>query len=266
VLPDTKLRVLVLEDEWPARNFLVQLLEASGLAEVVAAVPSTSLATSALASSPVLIDVAFVDVNLAGEPFEGGSPVTGGLRWVESLRAVPAAPQVVITTASKEHALQAFELGVVDYLLKPFTLDRVKAALERLKARTPPRPGPARRPPRIAARKGKRIVFLEANEVWAFEAEGRLCFVHSGAGRLDIDLSLTSLEAVLGSAFLRVHRNWLVAVDEVRGILRDGGETTLSVGDAEPPLSVPVARDRAAQVRDRLLDSAVGLRRDEGPA
>ncbi|MDX2009215.1 MAG: LytTR family DNA-binding domain-containing protein [Myxococcaceae bacterium] len=266
MLPDPKLRVLVLEDEWPARNFLVQLLEASGLAEVVAAVPSTSLATSALSSSPVPIDVAFVDVNLAGEPFEGGTASTGGLLWVDGLRTVPSAPQVVITTASKEHALKAFELGVVDYLLKPFTLDRVKATLARFKARVPPRSEPARRPARIAARKGKRIVFLEANEVWAFEAEGRLCFVHAAEGRLDVDLSLTSLEAVLGSAFLRVHRNWLVAVDEVRGILRDGGETTLSVGDAEPPLSVPVARDRAGQVRERLLDSAVGLRRDEGPA
>lgn len=262
--PEVKLRVLVLEDEWPARNFLVQLLEASGLAEVVAAVPSTSLATSALAQNPGAVDVAFVDVNLVGEPFDGDTASAGGLRWVEGLRSLASAPHVVITTASREHALRAFELGVIDYLLKPFTLERVRAALERLKARTPARPEPARRPPRIAARKGKSIVFLETRDVWAFEAEGRLCFVHAAVGRLDIDLSLTSLEAVLGGAFLRVHRNWLVAVDEVRGIVRDGGETTLTVGHASTPLSVPVARDRAAEVRERLLDSAVGLRRDDG--
>jgi DNA-binding LytR/AlgR family response regulator len=255
-MAEARVRALVLEDEWPARSFLVQLHEASGLAEVVAAVPSTTLASSALSSSPVPIDVAFVDVNLAGEPAEG--PVSGGLSWIDGLRKVAQAPQVVVTTASKEHALEAFELGAVDYLLKPFTLERVKASLERVRAKHGAGAPPAApRRLRIAARKGRGIVFLERNEVWAFEAEGRLCFVHSAAGRLDVDLSLTSLEAVLGGTFLRVHRNWLVALDQVVAIER------VAVGDGQAALTVPVARDRAVDVRERLLASAVGLRRDD---
>lgn len=85
-------------------------------------------------------------------------------------------------------------------------------------------------------------------------------FVHSAEGRLDVDLSLTALEAVLGPTYLRVHRSWLVSLAAVRGIARDDGEMSLLVGGS---LTVPVARERAAQVKARLLSRTVGLRGNE---
>ncbi|MBX3227267.1 MAG: response regulator transcription factor [Labilithrix sp.] len=254
------LRALVLEDEWPARNYLVQLIERSGLGHVVAAVPSTVLATEALGSSPQLIDVAFVDVHLAG----ARSPERAGLSWIEeTVRARgERAPRFVLSTARDDHAMKAFELGVVDYLLKPFTEARVKRALERLAA-SPRAPEPSA-DVRIAARDGRAIVFLRREEAFAFEADGRLCYVHSSRGRLDVDLSLTSLESVLGAGYLRVHRSWLVSLDHVRSIERDGDAATLLVGHADPPIRVNVARDRTGAVRERLLSRAVGLRGDRG--
>lgn len=257
------LRVLVLEDEWPARNYLVQLVEQSGLGHVVAAVARPSMATEALATAPELVDVALVDVHLAGER----SPSRAGLGWIESILEQGAggrpAPRIVLTTASKEHAMRAYELGVVDYLLKPFTESRVRTALDRLVALDRPR---ARSwvddDARIAARQGKAILFLKREQAFAFEADGRLCFVHTPTGRLDVDLSLTSFEAVLGPSYLRVHRNWLISIDAVRSMERDGGDSILLVGPSDPPLRVQVARDRTALIRKRLLASAVGLRRD----
>lgn len=261
------LRVLVLEDEWPARNYLVQLIEQSGLAHVSAAVPSPALASEALVTTPTSIDVAFVDIHLAGEQ----DPTHAGLSWIESLAGRGRSPErafipprFVLTTASSEHAMHAFELGVVDYLLKPFTKSRVQTALERLIALE--RPHSVMRTPdtdlRIAARQGRSIVFLKREESFAFEAEGRLCFVHSVRGRLGIDLSLTSLEAVLGPSYLRVHRNWLVSLRHVQTMERENGDSVLIVGPSSPPLRVNVARDRAGEVRECLLSSAVGLRRD----
>lgn len=260
------LRVLVLEDEWPARNYLVQLIEQSGLAHVSAAVPSPALASAALVTTPTAIDVAFVDIHLAGEL----DPSHAGLSWIESFvvqrKAEQSfvAPRFVLTTASSEHAMRAFELGVVDYLLKPFTKSRVDAALNRLITLERPQPVPSIPDVdvRIAARQGRSIVFLKREEVFAFEAEGRLCFVHSKRGRLDIDLSLTSLETVLGSSYLRVHRNWLVSLRHVQTMERDSGDFFLIIGSNDSPLRVGVARDRASEVRERLLASAVGLRRD----
>src|SRR5579884_3127000 len=112
--PVTPLRALVVEDEWPARNYLVELLESSQLAEVIGAVGSVEEATQALVGGPagVGVDVAFVDVAL-----EGGARDANGLALVRSLGGTPNAPMFVLATAYEGHALEAFELGVVDYLL-----------------------------------------------------------------------------------------------------------------------------------------------------
>jgi len=254
------LRALILEDERHTRSHLVELVEGTGAAHVVAAVPTPDLASAAL-DGPDSVDVAFVDVHLIG----ASGTETAGLAWIEATKRREDAPQIVVTTASREHAIRAFELGATDYLLKPFVASRVAESLERIRARVSrPLLPPARRAPaRIVARKGRGLVFLEPGEAWAFEAEGRLCHVHVAEGRFDVDLSLSALEAVLGDAFLRVHRNWLVSLAHVRQLERDGGDAFLVLG-SERTLRVTVARDRAAAVRSRLLDASIGLRRDDG--
>src|SRR5260370_31249797 len=86
----TRLRTLVLEDEWPARNYLVQLIEATQLAEVVGAVASVADAREALAVLPV--DVVFVDVQLAG-----------GETRLQLVQHLPGRPAVVPATALRQH-------------------------------------------------------------------------------------------------------------------------------------------------------------------
>ena len=84
--------------------------------------------------------------------------------------------------------------------------------------------------PRIAARRKKSLVFIDPNDVWAFEADARLTFVHSVHGRLDIDVSLTEIEASpLGHVFARVHRCWLANLALVKALDHAPGETQLFV-------------------------------------
>src|SRR5262249_36272697 len=152
---------------------LVELLEGTGLAEVVGAIASVEEARAVLAAktAAVSIDVVFVDVQLMPEG-EGA-----GLELVRELSRAPDAPQFVLATAFKEHALEAFELGVADYLLKPFTEERVEACLQRLherRSRTDASNRPPQTPLRIVARKARSLVFLDPSEVWAFEAADRL--------------------------------------------------------------------------------------------
>jgi DNA-binding LytR/AlgR family response regulator len=252
------LRVLVVEDEWPARNYLVELIESSGLAEVVGAVGGIEEARQALSdeASGMSLDVAFVDVQLDG----GGET---GLSLVRSL-ARERGPMFVLATAYEDHALEAFELGVVDYLLKPFSEERVAQCLRRLAQRRAVA-DTAREPPRIVARRKRSLVFLQPQEIWAFEAADRLTFVHTMHGTFDIDLSLAAVEASFGRAFVRVHRNWLVNAAHIKELERDGHETRLFVGpgvaDAGQGVTVPVARERAAALREMLLANATGLRR-----
>jgi DNA-binding LytR/AlgR family response regulator len=279
----TPLRTLVLEDEWPARNYLVELLEATGMAEVVGAIATVDEARAVLAAakSGVSVDVVFVDVHLMPDGEKAG------LELVRELSRAPDAPLFVLATAFKEHAVEAFDLGVTDYLLKPFIEERVEACLDRLLSRSRESRGVAgSQPMRIVARRGRGLVFLDPSEVWAFEAADRLTSVHTAHGTFDVDLSLSAIEASLGRSFARVHRNWLVNATHIKRLDRDGSETTLFVGIGVAPddgsstgerriaaaerhtpvgaktgLTVPVARERAQGVRDMLLSNAMGVRR-----
>ena len=249
------LRTLVLEDEWPTRNFLVELVEGTGLAEVVGAVGSLDEAIEAMRGSEV--DVVFVDVQIAAT----GDSRTG-LDLVRSMAGEPGAPMFVLATASSEHGLEAFELGVIDYLLKPFTEERVEQCMRRLLARRAPRPTTVRR---VVARRKRGLVFLDPEQIWAFEASDRLTFVHTSEGKFDVDLSLAAIEASLGRSLFRVHRNWLVSLAHVKELDRDVGGALVTVGvglgSEGESIRVPVSQDRAKALRDVLLDNATGLRR-----
>jgi DNA-binding LytR/AlgR family response regulator len=255
-----KLRALVVEDEWPARNYLVELIESSGLAQVIGAVADSGEAREALVAG-LSLDVVFIDVRLAGEGERAG---------LELVREAAASaggrtPAFVLATAFERHALEAFELGVVDYLVKPFSEDRVTQCLRRIQGRLPAPPTPASTALRIVARRKRSLVFLEPSEIWAFEAADRLTCVHAQHGTFDLDLSLTAIEASFGRAFVRVHRNWLVNVAHIKELEREGAETRLfvglGIGEDSQGIRVPVSRDRAQSLREMLLANATGLRR-----
>jgi DNA-binding LytR/AlgR family response regulator len=176
-----------------------------------------------------------------------------------------AAPMFVLATAFDRHAIEAFELGVVDYLLKPFTEERVTQSLRRLHERRQPATAAPHPGGRIVARRKRSLVFLELREIWAFETADRLTYVHTEHGVFDVDLSLAAIEASFGRAFTRVHRRWLVNASHIKELERDGDETRLFVGpalsDGSQGVRVPVARERAVAVRSALLANATGLRR-----
>jgi DNA-binding LytR/AlgR family response regulator len=251
-----KLRALVVEDEWATRNYLVELLQASGETEIVGAVSRADDARQVLDAAEGAIDVAFVDVQLAG-----GDRDDEGLEMVRAYAVRADAPMFVLATAFGQHAVEAYDLGVVDYLLKPFTDVRVTQCLARVRARRPAATTPTA-PSRIVARRKRALVFLSLEDVWAFEAVERLAYVHTSRGRLDVDLSLSAVETSFGRTFLRVHRNWLVNVAHVKELEGVGSETELLVGSGDETLGVrvPVARERAPTVREALLRGAMGIR------
>jgi DNA-binding LytR/AlgR family response regulator len=255
-MTERPLRCLVVEDEWPARNYLVELLHGTRLAEVVGAVASVEEAKEALGAK-LGLEVAFVDVQLSRN--------TSGLELVRMLAEQSSETKVVLATAHEQHALEAFSLGVVDYLLKPFSEERVLQCLTRLKQRARSNSMPVAGAAKIVARRKRNLVFLSPDEVWAFEAADRLTFVHTRHGRFDVDLSLSAIELSLGAGLARVHRNWLVNVAHVKELERDTADTTLFVGDAlsgdGAGVRVPVSRERAQEVRDMLLAMATGVRK-----
>jgi len=253
-----KLRALVVEDEWPARKYLIELLLATDQVEVVAAVATAEEARQALGPDGVEVEVAFVDINLASSAGR-----EAGLDIVRDLAGQERAPLFVLATALPQHAAEAYDLDVVDYLLKPFSDERVRACLARVARR---RQRPFRSTPRkLVARSKRTLVFLRQSDAWAFEASERLTFVHCKQGRFDVDLSLAAIEASLGEGWLRVHRNWVVNQEHVKSLEHDDLGYAIAVVDSSVPeasaIRVPIARDRVQSVRDALLDGTTGLRR-----
>ena len=175
----------VLEDEPHARRYLAELLAQTGEVTVVGEAGSADEASGWLSATIARgeVDVVFVDVQIRAQR-------DAGLAVVRRFAGEPSAPAFVLCTAFEEHALEAFELGVVDYLHKPLREERVRQCVARLVARrvsavppSPPRAEPAAPEAgagarKLVARSSRGLVFLGDDETWAFEAADRLTFVH----------------------------------------------------------------------------------------
>ena len=219
---------------------------------------------------------AFDWVDVAGEAADGEAAVRGinalrpelvfldvqmpGLLGTEVARRIAHRPFVIFTTAFSEHAVSAFQLGAVDYLLKPFGPSRLATAMERVRSAIgEPAPvdaierlsgalagGPISR---LFVRIGGSIVPLPVDRVSWFEADGDYVIAHAaGSARHVLHLALSRLESRLDpKQFVRVHRAHIVNLEQVRAFRRDAG------GNLEAELldgaRVPVSRTRAQQLR-----------------
>lgn len=218
---------------------------------------------------------AFDWVTVVGEAADGGSAVRQidalrpelvfldvqmpGLAGTDVLRRLTWRPYVIFTTAFSEHAVSAFELGAVDYLLKPFGPPRLAAAMQRVQSAIgEPAPvdaverlsgalggGPINR---LFVRIGGTLVPLPVERVSHFEADGDYVIAHAGQATHLLHLSLSRLEERLDPArFLRVHRAHLVNLEQVRSFTPDGrGNLEALMQDGA---RVPVSRSRAKDIR-----------------
>lgn len=200
-------------------------------------------------------DVVFLDIQMPG---------LDGFQVLEELAG--ELPLVVFVTAYDQYALQAFAVHAVDYLLKPVgdealdvALGRVQALVQGCRSQEAAARVMAllegvegRRPGRFVAKDGDRVRFIKEAEVEAIEATGKYMHLHLRGGSHMIRETLAALEERLDPArFLRVHRSWMVAIDQVAELrtLRDGSqELHLHSGRR-----VPVSRPEAVQ---RLIGQA----------
>lgn len=190
-------------------------------------------------------DVLFLDIEMPGG--------TG----LDVLRRLEHRPMVIFTTAYAEHAVTAFELGSVDYLLKPFGPDRLKVAMERVRAAVgEPREsvldrleevrgrGPISR---LFVRSGNAVLPVAVDALVHLEAWGDYVVAHTASSKYIVHIALHRLEARLDpSRFVRVHRGHLVNLENVAAFRSvDGG----TVAELTTGARVPVSRSRAKQVR-----------------
>ena len=242
------MKLLIVDDEALARLRLRSLLE--GLADAAPDLGLSITAEAANADEALLAlrdqaaDVVLLDIGLPGRD---------GLRLATALKALPRPPVVVFVTAHAEHAVQAFELEALDYLTKPVRQERLLAALQRVQQRmaamAPATPVAAPDPVLVVSDRG-RVLRLPVREVLVLKAEQKYVTLRTAAHTHVLDDALSDLELRLGSAFVRIHRNALVAVHAVRALeLRGSDADGWAVRVAPLNEWLPVSRRQVAAVR-----------------
>jgi two-component system LytT family response regulator len=221
--PPRALRALIVDDEDPARAILSEYLERAGGVEVVGECKNGFEAVKA--TSDLHPDLLFLDIQM---------PKLNGFEVLELLGRDTA---VVFVTAFDEHAIRAFEVNAVDYLLKPVSPERVATALERARQRVlahAPMPVPelvaAARPAgaplaRLLVRQGAKVHVIPAEKLDWVEAQDDYVSLRSEGKSYLKQQTLTDLEKQLDpTRFVRIHRSYLLNLERLARIETESGE------------------------------------------
>ena len=235
------MRVLAVDDEQLARDRLRRLLDDGDVELVGEAANGIDAIEAVNALQP---DVVLLDIRMPG---------MDGLEAASHLARLEEPPAVIFCTAYEEHAIEAFDVSAVGYLLKPVRKDALHAALAKAgrvnKAQLQalaPEDADART--HICARTRKGIELIPVTEVRFFQADQKYVTVRHGDGELIIDDTLRELEEEFGERFVRIHRNALVAVRYITGLERsDDGHFSVRLTDVDEPLTI--SRRHVAGVR-----------------
>ena len=242
----TRLKVLIVDDELPARERLKSLLVEIPDTEVVGEASNGEQSlTRAYELTP---DVVLLDVRMPG---------MDGIEVAQHLNALAEPPAVIFTTAFDEYAVNAFEAHAVGYLLKPIRKEKLAAALERAGRLTRPQlqkvaaASSEKRRTHIAARRREGLRLIPIDEVQFFFAEQKYTTVRHVNGEDLIEDSLRLLEEEFDVDFVRIHRNALVNVRYLERIERgDDGQYFVRLRGCEAPLQV--SRRMAGELRERF--------------
>lgn len=240
-----KVTILIADDEPVARTGLRDMLETIDWVHCVGEAASGPAAVEAI--DALRPDVAVLDIQMPG------------LLGTDVVARVQHHPLIVFTTAYAQHAVAAFELGALDYLLKPFGVVRLTTALDRVRAaigepqsstafdrlREALRSGPMRR---LFVRSGGAIVPVAVDTVAWFEAQGDYVTAHVGNSQHVLHVALQQLEARLDpQRFVRIHRTHIVNLDFVTAFRRQGkGHLAAVLRDGT---CLAVSRSRAKDLR-----------------
>lgn len=252
------MKVLIADDEASARDRLRGLLaEIDPALSVVGEAGDGGEALRLIAQAQP--DLVLLDIRM---------PRIDGLEAARQIARMPAPPAVVFITAHDDYALDAFEAGAVDYLLKPVRKQRLEAALgkarrfteaawRKLDAALPPERRPVRT--HLCAYCHGELRLVPLAEVAYCRAENKYTTVRFDGGEALLEDSLTALEQEFGERFVRIHRNTLAALERAEGLEKlAGGGMGLRLSGV--PEALEVSRRLLAGVRDKLRRRAVARR------
>jgi two-component system, LytTR family, response regulator LytT len=236
------LRVLAVDDELPALEELAYLLGEDPRVETVHTVSSGADALRALLDGGV--DAVFMDIRMPG---------LSGVDVARVLSRLTSPPQVVFVTAYDEHAVDAFELEAVDYVLKPVRPDRLAEAVRRVSEGATLRPTDTPEDEVIPVELAGVTRFVSRGDIRYVEAHGDYARLYTVNGSHLVRISLNALEERWRDAgFVRIHRRHLVSLHHLDEVRWEPGHCIVRLGDT----ALAVSRRHTRQLRDILVRRA----------
>lgn len=241
------IRVILIDDEPLARSIVKEYLQPYADVEVIAECNDGFEGVKSIAQYKP--DLIFLDIQM---------PKINGFEMLELLESPPP---VIFTTAFDEHAMKAFELHAVDYLLKPFSQERFDRALQKWKSQLPPSQKstealienssqPEERQ-RIVVKKGVNIVILPIQTVFYIEAFDDYVKVHTKEGFYLKKKTMTHYEKALDpQQFVRVHRSYLLNLSELTRI--EAAEKDSHVALLKSGIRIPLSATGYAKLKEVL--------------
>lgn len=238
-MTDSPLRALVADDEEPALAELVYLLSRDDRIGEIRTASNGPDALKILQGAD--LDVVFCDIKMPG---------LDGIDLARVLSKFASRPQIVFVTAYDEHAVDAFELHVVDYVLKPVREERLAEAVRRLSSAGAE---PPQQDDQIAIELGGVTRFIRRGDVRYVEAQGDYARLHTPSGNHLVRVPLTTLEEEWRDfGFVRIHRSHLVSLSHVAEVRMEGGRCSVVVDGEE----LAVSRRHTKGLRDVLVRRA----------
>jgi two-component system, LytTR family, response regulator AlgR len=214
----SELKVFIADDEQPARERLSTLLE-----DIAAELPTKVVGEARNGVEAIELlppsgaQVLLLDIQMPG---------MGGLEVARHLARLSAPPRIIFITAHDRHAVEAFELNALDYLLKPVRAERLAAALKKATVPDNARLEKAAEAPReyLSLAERNRIILLPVRDILYLRAEEKYVTVRTRSREHLVEEPLIALEKEFAARFIRIHRNCLVARAAIRGFERAPGE------------------------------------------
>jgi two-component system response regulator AlgR len=208
------IKILIVDDEAPARSRLREIL--LDCEEVMPNVVQGEAASGKAALEWLeqnRVDVALLDIRM---------PEMDGIELARHMQQLKTPPAMIFCTAYDQHAIEAFEVNAIDYLLKPVRRERLIAALQKAQAYSQLQLRPAAPQPRanISVSVGGKIMLVPVREIAYLRAELKYVTLKTLAHEYLIEESLTHLEQEFAEQFVRIHRNCIVARDFIVGYER----------------------------------------------
>ncbi len=248
---ETKLKVIIIEDEQPARELLKAYLKPYNNIELIGEFEDGFSGIKGISSlNPDLI---LLDIQM---------PKLTGFEMLELLDEIP---EIIFTTAYDQYALKAFEVNAIDYLMKPFSKDRFDSAIQKVierKAKKSHEANPVNRlkdqlkeepivNDRIFVKTGNHIDMVHLEEILFIEAQDDYIEFHTAKGKFLKKETMRNIENQLnGKHFIRVHRSFIINTKQIQKLEKYGKESYMVI--LKDGTSINASRSRVKSLKEKL--------------